>query len=255
MIKVTLTALSLLFLTNSLFINPAFAQDKVVGRVYEIKSKVSLAGIKIEDLKTHTISVSDELGRFSITASIGDFVSFSGFAYQADTLYIANLKYTEVFLTPKQNMLNEVKVTNSQLKTGKLAAAPITGVLGSRTVLYQVDGAGNDVGGVKLKVLDPFGGKSKRDKDNKISETDRKEQAIYDVFQAKNLQKYLPIKGTEMDNFIILYTPDIATYYDPGFNLVSYLNTSYQKFLEMPEADRKSETAFRLTLKSDSTKN
>src|SRR5258708_16111179 len=101
----------LLLLLSGLFIlNLSYAQDKLSGRVIENKTNVALGGIKIENLKNHNGSVSDSTGRFSIKANIGDYIAFSGFAYHGDTVYVTNLKYLEVHLDLKQNVLNEVRV-------------------------------------------------------------------------------------------------------------------------------------------------
>ena len=243
-----------IFIVCLFVLQKGYGQDKLAGRIFENKTKVALGGIKIEDLKSHQVNVSDSSGRFSIKASVGDFICFSGLGYLADTLYLTNLKFVEIYLDAKQNMLNEVKIVAPEVRTGSLSAPAQTGVLGSRTVLYQKDADGNDIGGVKLRIFDWDKDQRKKDRDNRIANNEEKQLAIYKVFQAKNLQSYLPIKGVEMDNFIILYTPDLSTYYDPGFNLVVYLNTCYGKFLQMPVEQRQSETAFRLELKSDAAK-
>lgn len=243
----------ILLIFGVFIINAAWCQGKFSGRVYENKTRVYLAGIAVEDLKSHVKTKSDSTGRFSITTSIGDYICFSGFAYRPDTVYITDLRFREIFLDPKQNMLSEVKVTTQQVKTGSLSAAPLSGPLNSKTVLYQVDQNHDNNGGIKIKIFDSDNNKKKQ-RDAKIEDNDRKQQNIYNVFQPKNLQIYVPVKGVEMDNFIILYTPDVATYYSRDFSLVSYLNTSYQKFLEIPADERQSPTAFRLTLKTDTSK-
>ena len=247
-------ARSAVLLVFGIFIfSAALSQDKFSGRVYENKTRVYLAGITIEDLKSHVKTMSDSTGRFSIKTSIGNYVCFSGFGYRADTIYIADLRFREIFLDPKQNMLSEVKVTTQQVKTGSLSAAPLSGPLNSKTVLYQVDQNHDNNGGIKIKLFDSDNNKKKQ-RDAKIADADRKQQNIYNVFQPRNLAIYVPIKGVEMDNFIILYTPDVTTYYSSDFSLVAYLNTCYQKFLEIPAEERQSATAFRLTLKTDTAK-
>lgn len=236
------------------YANKGNAQDILKGRAYEEKTTVGLSGIKIEDLKTHTTVLADTAGRFAIRVNIGDFLRFSGFAYQPDTVYVANFKYLVVYLKAKQTMLNEVKVQNVQTKTGKLSADPIKGAFGSKDVLYQTNAKNEYTGGVKVKIFDSDANARRKRRDAQISDNEEKQLEIFKVFQAKNLTNYLPIKGIEMDNFIILYTPDIQTYFEPGFNLTSYLNINYKKFLELPADQRQSETAFRLVTKPDTTK-
>jgi hypothetical protein len=241
----------LLFLILGLFIvNISYAQDKISGRIFEHKTTVALFGIKVENLKTHNTAVSDSTGRFSISANVGDYISFSGFAYQIDTVYIASLKYLEVSLEPKQNMLKEVKVMNTETKLGNLTAPPPPAPLGGQTVRYQTDGAGNETGGLKIMLFDSNSNEKKKERDHKIAADEDKHLEIYNIFKPKNLKNYVPITDTtEMDNFIILYTPDIATYYSSEFNLTVYLNDCYQKFLDIPEADRRSPTYLRLVTK------
>ena len=242
----------LLFLILGLFIvNISYAQDRISGRIFENKTTVGLFGIKIENLKTHNTTVSDSTGRFIVAANIGDYISFSGFAYKIDTVYITSLKYLEVSLEPKQNMLKEVKVVNTETKLGNLTAPSLPTPFGGQTVRYQTDGAGNETGGLKIMLFDSNSDAKTKERDHKIAADEDKHLAIYNTFKPKNLKNYLPITDTtEMDNFIILYTPDIDTYYSSGFNLTAYLNDCYQKFLDIPEADRRSPTYLRLVTKN-----
>lgn len=249
MTRLILVSIFFLFVFNT----ATNAQDKLAGRVYEIKTKVALGGIKIEDLKSHYTTVADTAGRFSIKAAIGDFMSFSGISYQTDTVYVTNFKFLEVLLKPKVNMLNEVKVQSVETRTGKLSAAPITGVLNSKTVLYQTDANRDNNGGVKINLFDSDGEKKKK-RDNRIQLQEERQATVSSVFQAKNIHNYLPLAGVELDNFLILYTPTVEIYFEPGFNITSYLNTSYQEFLKIPADERQSATAFRLTLPTDTTK-
>src|ERR1700735_3343583 len=84
-----------------------FAQDQLTGRVYENKSKVFLQGVRVEDLKSHTMTVTGVDGSFTIRAAVGDLVCFTNSNYKPDTLYVADLKYVQVFLDPRVNMLQE----------------------------------------------------------------------------------------------------------------------------------------------------
>jgi hypothetical protein len=223
------------------------AQDKLGGRIFENKTRISLAGIKVENLKSHVIVVSDAKGEFSIKATVGDNICFSGSAYKPDTLYVANLKYLEVFLDLQQNMLKEVKVVTQEIKTGSLSAPAQTGLFNSHTVLYQTDANGNPIGGIKIMVPDWNKDARKKKRDLQIAADEQTKQQIAKVFGPENIQKYLPLKGQELANFIILYIPDVGTYNSTGFNLTLYLNSSYEEFLKMPIEQRQSPTYFQLT--------
>ncbi len=145
-------------------------------------------------------------------------------------------------------MLNEVKITTPEINTGSLAA-PVARIFGANALQYQTDENGDYRGGIKIMLFD-YNDKNKK-KYAKIKANDEKQQQIYDVFKAQNLKNYLPITGQEMENFIILYTPDVKTYYSPDFILTVYLNTCYQKFLDIPVEDRQSKTYLQLVGKSN----
>lgn len=233
--------LLLLALCSLLFIKTTLAQDQLTGRVYENKKNVFLQGVKVEDLKTHQMTITGRDGSFTIKAAVGDVICFSGFSYKPDTVYVADLKYMQVFLDLRQNMLDEVKVTNQEIK-GNAGFAPQVerGPLNSQTVTYQTDENGNYKGGVKLRVFD--GGPTPKQREKAVNDKENLKQGILKVFNAEYLKKYLPITGQEMQNFIILYMPDPNTFYSSTFNLVAYINGCYEEFQKIPLEDRQSKT-------------
>src|SRR5260370_19193759 len=230
-----------LFLLAFLFlVHLGFAQGNLTGRVYENKTRVSLAGISIQNLKSNIITISDKNGLFSIRAHVGDLVTFSGFSYQTDTLYVKDLSYLEIFLDLKQNMLKGVNVTGSETRLGSLTAAPTLSPFGGQTLVYQKDASGNYDGGLNLNLFDSNSGANKRKKDARVEKDEETKQQIARIFSHENLKDYLPITGQELDNFIILYTPDIDTYTSGDFNLTVYINSSYKEFLSIPLEKRHS---------------
>jgi hypothetical protein len=229
-----------------LFVNFCYAQDQLTGRVFENKSNVFLQGIRVENIKSHKVAITGPDGSFTINAAVGDVVSFTSYSYVPDTLYITSLKYVQVFLDLKQNLLNEVKVTNQQIKgNAGFNAAPEKGVLGSNTVLYQTDDNGDLKGGIKLNI--PDGGETKKRHEERFSADQNEKDKIRKVFNADNLKKYLPISGQEMDNFIILYLPDKNTFYAADFNLIGYINGCYEEFVKIPLDQRQSKELTQLT--------
>lgn len=223
----------------------ACAQSVLTGRVLENKSKVTLQGVKVENTKSHNTAFTDANGKFSITAAIGDVVIFTNGAYKPDTLYLTNLKEVEVFMDPIINQLQEVKVTNQQIKKNAgFSTQQETGVLGSKTVLYQTDDDGNYKGGIKVNI--PDANDTKKMHDKKVAVTESMNDQIVKAFSADNLKKYLPLTGQEMANFIILYTPDINTYFGEGFNLVAYINQKYKEFMQIPADQRQSKSLTQL---------
>jgi hypothetical protein len=89
-------------------------------------------------------------------------------------------------------------------------------------------------------LFDSHSDAKKRKKEVQLGEDEKTKQEIAKTFSPDNLKNYLPITGQEMDNFIIIYTPDINTYTDADFNLTIYIDKSYRDFLTIPKERRQS---------------
>jgi len=154
-----------LFLTGS-----SQAQTRLTGRIYEYHTHTHLGGIKIENLKTHIIAVSDTAGRYSIRAAIGDKVAYSAMSYKTDTILIVNLKFKEVYLEPKEGeLLKEVRIENKEVNLGYMATPKPAGPLGGKTVLYQTDASGDYRGGVKVGLPGFNSEQKKKEKDARLN--------------------------------------------------------------------------------------
>ncbi|HWD88492.1 MAG TPA: hypothetical protein VG367_10225 [Mucilaginibacter sp.] len=242
MIRVVFLSLCLCFLAGIVS-----AQDNLTGRIYEFKTKTILPGVTIRNLRTNGAAVSDRTGAFSITAKVGDLVVFNSFAYQPDTLYVKDLKYTEIQLVLKSNMLSEVKVTGQEVKVGNLKPAPLLSPFGSQAIVYTTDDKGtmdgkgtNYTGGVRINVFDSRGAEKKREHAIQTEKDEAVKAKIADIFSPTGLKDYVPFKGQEMQNFITMYTPSIDVFTAPDFNLTVYINESYHEFMKIPADERQS---------------
>jgi len=224
------------FLT--LFVGVAHAQDNLIGRIHEDKTNVAVPGINVHNLKNNRIVASDATGAFSIPAKVGDIIVFSGFSYRSDTLYVQKLGYIDIVLTLSSKMLDEVKVTGQETKLGNLKPAPTLSPFGGDNLVYQSNAKGEYIGGVKLNVFDSNSALKKRQRDVQVQKDEGIKSKIANVFSAEGLKNYLDLKGQEMNNYIILYTPDIPTYTSPSFNVAYYIDSCYQEFKKIP-ADRR----------------
>ncbi len=224
------------FLT--LFFGIARAQDNLVGRIHEDKSNVAIPGINVHNLKTNKIVVADATGAFSIPAKVGDIIVFAGFSYRPDTLYVQKLGYIDIVLTLNSRMLDEVKVTGQETKLGSLKGTPTLAPFNSQTVVYSRDDAGNYTGGLTIRLPDSHSAENKRKRDAQVRKDEGIKGKIADVFSAEGLKNYLDLKGQEMSNYIILYTPDIPTYTSPQFNIAFYVDSCYKEFLKIPANKR-----------------
>lgn len=218
----------------------ASAQDALTGRVYEDQTTNIMPGVTIRNVKNNAVTVSDRTGGFSIPAKVGDLVVFSALSYASDTLYVKDLKYIQIRMVPRGKMLGEVKVTGAEVKLGSMKDTRPLGPLGGQTLVYQTDNDGNYKGGLALNVFDSHGAAKKRERNAQISADEATRTQIDSAFSPANLKKILPLEGQEMQNFIILYRPDLDTFRSPEFNFTLYLNQSYREFLKTPADKRKS---------------
>jgi hypothetical protein len=246
MIRLILISIFCLLLVNALH-----AQDSLTGRVYEDKTHIPIPGIVVRNLKTNNSVVSDHTGGYSIPAKVGDVVVFIGFSYQPDTLYVKDLKYTEVTLLLKSKTLNEVKVTGQETKLGNVNAKPKLSPFGGQTVVYHQDDTGRYDGGLTFHVFDSHSGENKRKKDAQTEKDEAIKAKIANIFSPEGLKNYVPIRGQEMENFIVLYTPNVPTFTSHEFNLTLYINDCYKEFLKIPEEKRKSKDLVAITAKSN----
>jgi len=224
----------------TLFIGVARAQDNLVGRIHEDKSNVAVPGINVHNLKTNKMVASDATGAFSIPAKVGDIVVFSGFSYRSDTLYVQKLGYIDIVLTLKSKMLDEVKVTGQEVKTGSLKGTPTLSPFNSQTAVYTRDDAGNYIGGLTVRLPDSHSAENKRKRDAQVRKDEGVKGKIAEIFSPEGLKNYLPITGQELLNFITMYTPDLATFTAEDFNLTIYIDDSYKEFLKIPADKRAS---------------
>lgn len=224
----------LLFITL-FFSSAAFAQMPFNGQVLEVKTRIGLAGIRVENLNSKKTTVTNNTGGFSIPAKNGDLLTFKGFAYSTDTLLLTEPWAKEIFLQPLNNELQPVNITTTQTKNMNTYYDPR---YHGQSVVYARDKKGYLTGGVIWRI---WYWKKDAKKKAKLEEKQRKYDMMYNislVFTPKTIGKYVPLTSPELDNFIALYTPSPAVYYANGFNMVNYLNACYKKYQELPPEKR-----------------
>jgi len=211
-----------------------FGQDVLKGKVYEIKTNVAIAGIEVSDITNKEVTTTDDKGRFAINAKKGDLVVFKGFTYQSDTVLVTSFSQ-DVYLTPRQNMLKEVKVTRDTTTRFNHYYDP---EFHGQHVVYQRDDTLGYKGGIAIRFNDSHSSEKKHARLEKEVKDQQTQDEINKVFSTDNLAKYLPLKGDDLKGFIALYTPTPEVYSQYSFNLLVYLNDSYKKFQALPEDKR-----------------
>ncbi|QJD95114.1 carboxypeptidase-like regulatory domain-containing protein [Mucilaginibacter robiniae] len=209
------------------------------GRVFESKTRITLPGINVQNLSSKQTATTDNNGKFSIKAKVNDMLIFKGFAYQNDTLVVTSLSECEVFLLPETHLLKEVKISTSEGEAITYHDPNFHG----QSVNYQTDANGNYKGGLNFRIWSNRATERKRLKLEDQERYDRVTRQIDAIFNSKKMLDYVPLTGTEMDNFIALYTPSVDAFQSRDFNLLVYINTCYRKFMQMPADQRLGHTA------------
>jgi hypothetical protein len=223
------------------------AQTVFNGRVFENKTRIALRSVRVENLNNDLKAITGEDGRFSIGAKVGDLLVLKGFSYQTDTLLLTDMHDKEVFLQPQTTMLNQVTITDSSGRTANANKNMkfVDPEFHGQTAVYQRDKEGNYDGGVTLR-LHYF---TKDERDKKKAAMKDKDRAtsehISQIFTADNISKYVPLKGDDMNNFLLLYTPEVETYTNKDFNLLAYLNACYKEWGTLtPEQKKEGQVKF-----------
>lgn len=224
----------------------SFAQSQLGGQVFEDKTTTPVIGVTVENLGSHAKTATAKDGSFIITAKVGETLLFSSTFYEPDTVYIADLKFLKIGLRLKNTALKEVKVQDNEV-TLKNATYHSPGLFNSPAVLYQTDADGRPIGGIKIMIHDSKSGEKKRLHNEQVATNEQNKDVIAKLFSPENLQNYVPISGQEMTNFIILYTPDLKTFGDKGFNFLAYVADCYKRFKNIPLNQRQSPDFTKLT--------
>ena len=213
----------------------SYAQVVVRGRVFENKSHISLEDIHVQNQTTNQSVTTDEKGRFSVAAKIGDILIFRGFSYLPDTVLLTDMKNKEVFLTPKQNLLDEVKVKTDSTKNMNTYYDP---EFHGQTIVYQRDRDMNYSGGIAIRLWYWKKDQHKKERLAKEIKEAQDQDEVAKVFSSKNIAKYVPLKGKDLDDFLVLYMPTTKDYFKADFNLNAYVNDCYKKYQKLPDGKR-----------------
>ncbi len=222
------------------------AQTAFNGRVLENKTRIRLHGIRVENLNNKLKTITNTDGTFGIAAKVGDLLVFTGFAYQPDTLLITDMHDREIFLEPKSNVLKQVTITDSsgRAKANPNAVQYFDPQFHGQPVVYTRDKDLNYTGGVTVRLH--YWSKDERKK-RKAAQTVKEREIsehISEIFTAANIGRYVPLKGNDMDNFLLLYTPEVKEYTDKHFDLVPYLSACYQNWQTLSEKQRNAAQIF-----------
>ncbi|MEB0263090.1 MULTISPECIES: hypothetical protein [unclassified Mucilaginibacter] len=92
------------------------AQTTLKARVFENKTRIGLAGIRVDNLNNKKTTLTNFSGDFTTPAKIGALLVLKGFTYQVDTLVLTKMNEQEIFMDSFTNALNQVNIATTETK-------------------------------------------------------------------------------------------------------------------------------------------
>jgi hypothetical protein len=225
--RVIFAALTIIFVTTF-----AHAQSTLKGTVYEEGTNTHMPDVFIRDNNSRQVSITDKNGNFSIRTAAGHTLIFNSPGYNSDTLYVIDLAPKKVSLTTQTINLRQVNITASRTQFNPRAEYP---------EVYEKS---------KVYVLSPStwfsdeGKKARRLK--RYFQREAQERNIDAAFSPAYVSSIVPLKGSELENFMTMFRPSYAFLRSNNReSIVAYINDSYKKFLALPP-DKRAPQALKL---------
>jgi len=149
--------------------------------------------------------------------------------------FLTDLKPREIFLEPGKNMLKQVDIAGAEVHTGSMTDPEFHG----QSAVYSRNADGSYKGGVTFRIWSNHSAERKLEKRAKQQHDEEVRLQMDQLFNQKNLLKYLPIKPEEVSSFRSHYMPDVKTFTSNNFNLLAYLDSCYKQFMKLPEERRR----------------
>lgn len=203
----------------------ASAQGLLKGAVYENGTNNKLPDVFIRDKNTRQLTITDKQGNFSIKTEAGHILIFECPGYVSDTLYVVDLTQKKIMLQTQTIALREVSVSSTRTNFDPHKEYP---------EIYEKS---------KVYVLSPSTWFSKDAKDarrlKKYFQHEQEERRIDQAFSRAYVGSLVPLKGRELENFMVLYRPSYAfVTSNEATSMAVYINDSYKKYLALPPEKR-----------------
>jgi CarboxypepD_reg-like domain len=201
------------------------AQDVLKGTVTESGSNTRLNNVFIRDKLNKQLTLTDKQGNFTIKTETGHTLIFESPGYMSDTLYVVDLLPKKIGMVTKTIALREVNINASRAEFDPHKEYP---------EVYTKS---------KVYVMSPSSWFSKEGKDARrlkhYFQHEAEERHVDAVFSKAYVGSIVPLKGQELEDFMVLYRPTYAFLRDNGgASLVAYINDSYKKYKALPPDKR-----------------
>jgi hypothetical protein len=201
------------------------AQQFLKGTVYEAGTSTKLSNVFIKDNNNKELALTDKDGKFAVKAEAGHLLIFYSPGYVSDTLYVIDMKPKKIELKAMTIALREVNINSRREAFNPRVEYP---------EIYTKS---------KVYVLSPSTWFSTEGKNarrlKRYFATEEQERHVDEVYNTAYVGSIVPLKGSELENFMSLYRPTYAFLRNnSGPSLVSYINDSYKKYMALPPDKR-----------------
>ncbi|MDB5140701.1 MAG: hypothetical protein JWR12_2617 [Mucilaginibacter sp.] len=201
------------------------AQSTLKGKVIDGASNAGLSNVFIRDNTAKQYTLTDKQGNFAINTETGHLLVFESPGYMPDTLYVIDMTSKRIKLEAQSISLREVNINASKAAFDPHKEYPD---------VYTKS---------KVYVMSPSTWFSKEGKDarrlKRYFQYEAEERHVDAVFSRVYVSSIIPLKGKDLDDFMMLYRPSYAFLRDNnGPSLVTYINDSYKKFQALPPDKR-----------------
>lgn len=215
--------------------NIILAQQRLSGSVIDSISALPLKNVIIRNNTLNVQIYSNDQGRFSMAAQPGHSITFSLLGYHTQTLVLSSLEPLKIFLVPQSNFLKEVEVRHLKTEPSSWQSPTFHG----QSMVYQKDYDDPSAGGVVFRVWYWKKDEKRRKKTLRNEYLQKADLRLREIFSPGNMSLYIPLRDSDLENFLWHFTPSPETFTSKNFDLLLYINDSYKKFMQLPEADRK----------------
>jgi len=207
-------------------VNSAMSQGLLKGTVHESGTNNNLPNVFIRDNNNKQLMLTDKEGRFSIRTEPGHIIIFDCPGYVSDTLYVVNLAPKNIMMVTKTIALREVSINATRQFFDPRKEYP---------EIYTKS---------KVYIMSPTTWFSKEGKDarrlKRYFAREEEERRVDAVFNRVYVGSIVPLKGQELEDFLILYRPSYSFIKsNDSESLAVYINDSYKKFKALPVEKRK----------------
>lgn len=218
-------------LFSLLLLNQYVTAQQVQGTVADRASQLRLGQVEVFNLQTKEKTVTNEKGEFSIKAYASQSLLFYQPGYLPDTLFLVDTKPLKRYLTFNNKLLKTVEIKGA-------AFDPRTEYANVYQTAKYINLSKN-----KPFSFSPsrFFGKQGRDarRFKKKMELEITERKIDSRFNEGAVTAITPLKGAELDYFMVLYRPSLKKLDKmDAEDFRFYLMNSYKEFKALPPEKR-----------------